>query len=200
MKLVRFGPAGQEKPGLVDARRQIRDLSWVVPDVNGVTLSRRGLDKLRALDLLTLPAAPVGGAPRPSRCAAGPFRRRRPELRRSRRRVRGADPGRTDPVQQGAPSSVGPDDDVIIPRASKKPDWEVELAFVIGRRASYVEEGGARLRRRLLVCNDVSEREFQIERGGQWIKGKGARPSGRSGRGWSRRTRSVTRKSYLGLM
>ncbi|MFL5139924.1 MAG: fumarylacetoacetate hydrolase family protein [Microvirga sp.] len=174
MKLVRFGPAGQEKPGLVDAQGQIRDLSGVVPDVNGATLSRRGLDKLRALDPSKLPAAPAGARLGP--CVARPGNFVAVGLNFVDHAKETGAPIPPEPILfNKAPSCiVGPNDDVIIPRASQKTDWEVELVIVIGERASYVAANESlNYVAGYCVCNDVSEREFQIERGGQWMKGKG---------------------------
>jgi 2,4-didehydro-3-deoxy-L-rhamnonate hydrolase len=149
MKLVRFGAPGAEKPGLVDAQGVVRDLSAHVRDIAGDGLSPAALDKLRKLDPKSLPAAPQG--------------------------VRlGAPVGRV-----GNFIAVGPNDDVMVPKASTKLDYEVEIAFVIGTRARYVEEKNALSHiAGYAICNDVSERVFQAERGGQWMKGKCAETFG----------------------
>lgn len=174
MKLVRFGEAGREKPGLVDAQGQVRDLSGLVPDITGATLSPETLNRIRQTDPSTLPAAPPG-------------QRLGPCVGQVRNFIaiglnyadHAAETGAAIPAEpivfNKAPSCiVGPNDDVIIPRGSQKTDWEVELAIVIGERASYVGANEAlEFVAGYCVCNDVSEREFQIERGGTWTKGKG---------------------------
>ena len=151
MKLLRYGPKGQEKPGLLDAQGKIRDLSKVVDDIDGAALTDEGLAKLRALDPASLPL--VEGNPR-----IGPVRRQdrqvhlhRPELRGSRGRIESA--GAAEPVifNKWTSAISGPNDDVEIPRGSKKTDWEVELGVVIGKRGEIYRRGQrARLRRRLL--------------------------------------------------
>ncbi len=174
MKLVRYGKAGKEKPGLVDKTGKLRDLSEVIVDIDADTLAPRALARLAKLKPDSLP--PVRGAPRIGPCVAGveQLHRGRAQLRRPRRRNRRQPP--KEPVLfNKAPSCiVGPNDDVIVPKGSTKPDWEVELAVVIGTRASYVSEADAlKYVAGYCICNDVSERAFQIERSGQWMKGKG---------------------------
>ena len=174
MKLVRFGPEGQEKPGLVDAQGQIRDLSGAIPDVNSATLSRRSLDRLRGLDASSLPKAPAGARLGP--CVARPGNFIAVGLNFVDHAKETGAPIPAEPILfNKAPSCiVGPNDDVIIPKASQKTDWEVELVIVIGERASYVAANKSlNYVAGYCVCNDVSEREFQTERGGQWMKGKG---------------------------
>ncbi|MGQ3278440.1 MAG: fumarylacetoacetate hydrolase family protein [Shinella sp.] len=159
MKLVRFGAAGAEKPGIIDADGKIRDLSGVVPDIAGDVLGRKGLKRLAAIDPKSLPLAPEDS--RFGACVG---------------RVGNFMAVPSEPVLfNKAPSCiVGPDDTILIPRGSEKTDWEVELAVVIGERASYVSEADAlNYVAGYCVCNDVSERAYQIERGGQWTKGKG---------------------------
>ncbi len=174
MKLVRFGVAGQEKPGLVDADGQIRDLSGLIPDITGATLSSQTLDRIRQTDPSTLPLAPSG-----QRLGACVGQVRNFIAIGLNYADHAAETGAAIPAEpiifNKAPSCiVGPNDDVIIPRGSQKTDWEVELAIVIGERASYIGANEAfNYVAGYCVCNDVSEREFQIERGGTWTKGKG---------------------------
>jgi 2,4-didehydro-3-deoxy-L-rhamnonate hydrolase len=174
MKLVRFGPAGQEKPGLVDASGQIRDLSGHVPDINGDALSAQSLARLRGIDPASLPATPAGVRVGPCVAKVGHFIA--VGLNYADHAAEAGLPIPAEPILfNKAPSCiVGPNDDTIIPKASKKVDWEVELAIVIGERASYVHANNALdYVAGYCICNDVSEREFQIERGGTWMKGKG---------------------------
>jgi 2-keto-4-pentenoate hydratase/2-oxohepta-3-ene-1,7-dioic acid hydratase in catechol pathway len=174
MKLVRFGEAGREKPGLVDAQGQIRDLSGLVPDITGATLSAETLNRIRQADPSTLPVAPSG-----QRLGACVGQVRNFIAIGLNYADHAAETGAAIPAEpivfNKAPSCiVGPNDDVIIPRGSQKTDWEVELAIVIGERASYIGANEALdFVAGYCVCNDVSEREFQIERGGTWTKGKG---------------------------
>jgi len=174
VKLVRYGPRGQEKPGMLDAAGGLRDLSAHVADIAGPVLSPEGLDSLRALDPESLPL--VEGAPRLGPCvgAVGKFL-----CIGLNYADHAAESGLTVPpepvVFTKATSAIcGPDDDVMIPRGSMKTDWEVELAIVIGTAAKYVsEEDAPRHIAGYCVVNDVSEREFQLERHGTWDKGKG---------------------------
>jgi 2,4-didehydro-3-deoxy-L-rhamnonate hydrolase len=174
MKLVRFGPPGQEKPGLIDSDNQIRDLSGVVPDITSSVLSADGLKKIRGVDPKSLPAAPSGTRLGPCVGRVGNFVA--VGLNFADHAAETGSPIPAEPILfNKAPSCiVGPNDDVIIPKASEKTDWEVELAIVIGERASYVHANNALdYVAGYCVCNDVSEREFQLERSGQWMKGKG---------------------------
>ncbi|MGF9757320.1 fumarylacetoacetate hydrolase family protein [Microvirga sp. 0TCS3.31] len=174
MKLVRFGEAGREKPGLVDAQGQVRDLSGLVPDITGATLSTEALNRIRQADHSSLPVAPSG-----QRLGACVGQVRNFIAIGLNYADHAAETGAAIPAEpivfNKAPSCiVGPNDDVIIPRGSQKTDWEVELAIVIGERASYIGANEALdFVAGYCVCNDVSEREFQIERGGTWTKGKG---------------------------
>jgi 2,4-diketo-3-deoxy-L-fuconate hydrolase len=174
MKLVRFGEAGREKPGLIDLGGQIRDLSGIVPDITGATLSPESLARLGGADPIALPLAPSGQRLGP--CVGQVRNFIAIGLNYADHAVETGAPIPAEPIIfNKAPSCiVGPNDDVIIPRGSQKTDWEVELAIVIGERASYV---GANESLDFVagycVCNDVSEREYQIERGGTWTKGKG---------------------------
>lgn len=174
MKLLRYGPAGQERPGLLDGQGRIRDLSRVLKDIDGSQLSPSRLNELASLDLETLPV--VDGDPRlgPPVASVGKFIAI--GLNFSDHAEESNLPIPKEPVvfMKATSCIVGPNDDVIIPRGSKKTDWEVELGVVIGTRASYVtKERALDHVAGYLVVNDVSEREYQIERGGQWDKGKG---------------------------
>ena len=173
MKLLRHGPEGQERPGLLDASGTIRDLSGIVPDIAGEVLSDAGLARIAALAPETLPAVPAGTRIGP--CVAGIGKFICIGLNFS---DHAAETGATVPPEpiffMKATSAVcGPDDDIWIPRGSVKTDWEVELAVVIGRRAKYVSQDEAlACVAGYAVCNDVSERAYQMERSGQWTKGK----------------------------
>ena len=179
MKLVRFGGVGQEKPGLVDSSGTVRDLSGHVADLNGDTLSPAGLDKLRAIDASSLPAVPEGtrfGAP------VGDVRNFiAVGLNYVDHAHESGAPVPEEPIlfNKLANCLVGPNDNVIMPRASKKLDWEIEIAFVMNQRTQYVSEAEALSRiAGYAICNDVSERHFQLERTGQWMKGKCFETSG----------------------
>jgi 2,4-diketo-3-deoxy-L-fuconate hydrolase len=174
MKLVRFGQPGAEKPGLVDASGQVRDASGIVPDINGAMLASGGLSRLSGLDPSALPLIPAGQRLGPCIGNVGNFIAI--GLNYADHAAETGAPIPAEPIVfNKAPSCiVGPNDDVIIPRGSQKTDWEVELAIVIGERASYVAANEAlEFVAGYCVCNDVSEREFQLERGGTWTKGKG---------------------------
>lgn len=174
MKLLRYGAAGQEKPALLDAKGGLRDLSGVIPDLAGKALGSASLAKLKALDPESLPL--VSGSPRIGACVGDVRNFIAVGLNFA---DHAAETGAAIPKEpilfNKAPSCiVGPNDDVQIPKGSVKTDWEVELAIVIGDGGSYIEEKDAMAAiAGFCVCNDVSEREFQIERGGQWAKGKG---------------------------
>ena len=174
MKLVRYGAPGTEKPGLVDASGKLRDLSGVIPDIGGEVLLPAGLRSLRALDPATLPL--VAGAPRLGVPVAGIGKIVAIGLNYSDHAAESNLPVPKEPIifMKATSSLSGPNDPVTIPRGSEKTDWEVELAAVIGKPAAYVEEKDALAHvAGYLICNDVSERAYQIERGGQWDKGKG---------------------------
>lgn len=175
MKLLRYGPAGQEKPGLLDAGGTIRDLSAVVGDIGGAALAPGALAKLRAIDPASLPA--VSGKPRLGPCVAGVGKFICIGLNYSDHAAETGNPIPSEPIifMKATSAITGPDDDVIIPKDSVKTDWEVELGVVIGSTARYVEEKDALSHvAGYCVINDVSERAFQIERQGQWTKGKSA--------------------------
>ncbi|SFH98916.1 2-keto-4-pentenoate hydratase/2-oxohepta-3-ene-1,7-dioic acid hydratase (catechol pathway) [Bosea sp. OK403] len=174
MKLLRYGAFGQEKPALLDAKGGLRDLSSVIPDLAGKTLGSASLAKLKALDPESLPL--VQGSPRIGACVGDVHNFIAVGLNFA---DHAAETGAAIPKEpilfNKAPNCiVGPYDDVMIPKASVKTDWEVELAIVIGDGGSYIDEKDAMAAiAGFCVCNDVSEREFQAERGGQWAKGKG---------------------------
>jgi len=179
MKLCRFGPAGAEKPGLVDAQGKIRDLSAHVKDIDGNVLSDAALATLKAIDPAKLPEAPAGVRIGPpvgnvrNFVAIG--------LNYEDHAKEAGMPIPAEPIifYKLANCICGPNDDVMIPRGSTKLDWELEIAFVVGKRARYVELADAASHiAGYTICNDVSERHFQIERGGQWMKGKCAETFG----------------------
>jgi len=175
MKLLRYGPRGAEKPGMLDKDGGIRDLSKVVGDIAGDVLTPEGIAKLRALDPAGLPK--VAGPVRYGPCVSGTGKFICVGLNYSdHAKETGAEPPKEPILFMKATSAiVGPNDDVMIPRKSVKADWEVELGVVIGREARYVDEKDAMDHvAGYCVVNDVSEREFQAERGGQWTKGKSA--------------------------
>jgi 2-keto-4-pentenoate hydratase/2-oxohepta-3-ene-1,7-dioic acid hydratase in catechol pathway len=173
MKLVRFGTQGEEKPGLLAADGRIRDLSGVVGDIDGGTLSEAGLERIRAVDPGSLPV--VDGEPRLGACVAGVGKFICIGLNYS---DHAAESGMAVPVEpvvfmKATSAIMGPNDDVVIPRGSEKTDWEVELGVVIGKTAKYVsEEDALSYVAGYCVVNDLSERAFQIEGTGQWTKGK----------------------------
>ncbi len=174
MKLIRHGASGDEKPGLVDAKGGLRDLSGTLRDIAGAGLSRESLDRLARIDPTSLPLLPPGTRLGP--CVGGTRNFVAIGLNYA---DHAAETGAAIPSEpiifNKAPSCiVGPNDTVILPKASAKTDWEVELAVVIGARASYVHANEAlRYVAGVCICNDLSEREFQMERGGTWTKGKG---------------------------
>jgi 2-keto-4-pentenoate hydratase/2-oxohepta-3-ene-1,7-dioic acid hydratase in catechol pathway len=175
MKLVRYGRPGKEKPGLIDAAGKIRDLSEVVADIDGATLAPRVLARLAKIKPESLPAA--RGAPRIGPCVANVGNFVAVGLNYADHAAESGMPIPKEPVLfiKARTCIVGPYDDVVIPRGSQKTDWEVELGVVIGARASYVSEKDALAHvAGYCVVNDVSERAYQLERGGgQWTKGKG---------------------------
>ena len=173
MKLLRYGPAGQEKPGMLDAAGTIRDLSGVIDDIAGKVLSPQGLAKLRGLDPKTLPV--VTGNPRIGPCVGQVGNIIAVGLNYADHAAETGNPIPKEPILFNKHTSClcGPNDDTIIPLGSKKLDWECELAFVIGTRCRNVSEADALEHvAGYAVMNDVSERAFQIERSGQWVKGK----------------------------
>ncbi|MBU2358267.1 MAG: fumarylacetoacetate hydrolase family protein [Alphaproteobacteria bacterium] len=175
MKLLRYGPKGQERPGIMDDAGQVRDLSTHVSDLAGDGVSLTALDAIRSIDVASLPVvtdpgrigSPLAWVPN-FLCIGLNYALHAAES--------GMDAPKEPIVFSKATSALsGPDDDIILPRTAEKGDWEVELGVVIGKTALYVSEADA-LDHVAGYCtiNDVSERSFQIERGGQWIKGKSA--------------------------
>src|ERR1700692_78208 len=173
MKLVRYGAIGQEKPGLIDKSGQLRDLSAHVKDLNGEAYSPASLAKLAALDPAKLPA--VSGTPRIGAPVTGISKFVAIGLNYINHAKKTRNPIPAEPIffLKANTALSGPNDPVEKPRDSIKLDWEVEIAAIIGTRAKYVSEADALNHvAGYCVCNDVSERYFQIERGGQWPKGK----------------------------
>jgi 2-keto-4-pentenoate hydratase/2-oxohepta-3-ene-1,7-dioic acid hydratase in catechol pathway len=179
MKLLRFGPPGREKPGVLDAEGRIRDLSKVVPDLSGDALSPRGLAKIKKALKGRLPI--VKGKPRIGPCVGHVGNFIAIGLNYSDHAAETGMPIPKEPIIfNKAPSSIcGPDDDTMTPKDSTKLDYEVELGIAIGTRARYLAKGkGLDPVAGYFLANDVSERNFQIERGGQWTKGKGSETFG----------------------
>ncbi|HTN41840.1 MAG TPA: fumarylacetoacetate hydrolase family protein [Asticcacaulis sp.] len=174
MKLLRFGPTGAEKPGLLDSDGQIRDLSGMVDDIAGDVLSEASLAKLAAIDPASLPLAPAGSRYGPCVGRVGKFICI--GLNYADHAAESNLPVPSEPVvfMKATSAIIGPNDDVLKPRDSTKLDWEVELGVVIGKHASYVSEADALdYVAGFCTINDISERAFQLERGGTWDKGKG---------------------------
>ena len=174
MKLLRYGPKGMERPGLLDQDGNLRDLSTVVADINGPALSHTSLSNIASIEPATLPL--VEGKPRYGACVGGIGKFICIGLNYADHAAEtGAAIPKEPVVLMKATSAVsGPNDAIVIPRNSKKTDWEVELALVIGEPTSYLNEAdAARCIAGYFICNDVSEREFQLERSGQWDLGKG---------------------------
>jgi 2-keto-4-pentenoate hydratase/2-oxohepta-3-ene-1,7-dioic acid hydratase in catechol pathway len=175
LKLLRYGQPGQERPGVLDANGHLRDLSTVVPDIAGDVLRPASLDRLRGIDPATLPLVP--GTPRIGPCVGRVGKFLCIGLNYA---DHAAESGATVPREpivfsKATSAIIGPDDDVVIPRGSEKTDWEVELGVVIGAPAKYVSEGDALSHvAGYCVVNDLSERAFQLEGTGQWVKGKSA--------------------------
>ena len=182
MKLLRFGPEGQEKTGILDQDGQVRDLSAHVPDLAGPAVALDALEKIRAIDIASLPVVADPG--RMGSCLAWVPNFFCIGLNYAlHAKESGMDAPKEPIIFSKATSALsGPNDDVIIPRTSQKGDWEVELGVVIGKTALYVSEEDA-LDHVAGYCtiNDVSERSFQTERGGQWVKGKSAPTFGPTG-------------------
>jgi len=182
MKLLRYGPAGLERPGMLDANGKIRDLSVVLDDLGGDSVALGALDRLRALDPASLPlvdgpvrlGAPLSWVPN-FYCIGLNYA------------AHAAETGASKPLEplifsKASTSLAGPQDDIIIPRGAQRTDWEVELGIVIGLRCHHVTLSEALSHvAGYVAVNDVSERDFQKERGGQWIKGKSAPSFGKIG-------------------
>ncbi len=175
MKLLRYGPVGQEKPGLLDDSGAIRDLSGVVSDISGEALADEALARLRALDPATLPT--VEGSPRIGACVGQVGKFICIGLNYADHAAESGMALPEEPVIffKATSAIIGPDDTVEIPRGSVKADWEVELGVVIGKHAKYVSvEDALDHVAGYCVVNDLSERDFQLHRSGQWVKGKSA--------------------------
>ena len=181
MKLLRHGPKGQEKPALLDDQGQVRDLSGVLRDITAHTLTPAGMDKLRTLRIADLPVVPQGrlGVP-----WSGMGKFIAIGLNYADHAAESNMPIPKEPIvfMKTVTSAIGCNDAVVLPQGSVKSDWEVELGIVIGSRARYVSEADA-LKHVAGYCvvNDVSEREYQLERGGTWDKGKGCDTFGPTG-------------------
>jgi 2-keto-4-pentenoate hydratase/2-oxohepta-3-ene-1,7-dioic acid hydratase in catechol pathway len=174
MKLLRYGAKGAEKPALLDAQGTVRDLSGVLPDIDAETLTLQGLQRLRELDPAKLPAVAEPGRIAPPWSGMGKFLCI--GLNYSDHAAETGAPIPKEPILFMKPTSVviGCNDPVVMPQESVKTDWEVELGVVIGTKARYVSEAQALAHvAGYCVVNDVSEREYQMERGGTWDKGKG---------------------------
>ena len=173
MKLLRYGPRGKEKPGILDRNGNLRDLSGVIADISPDQLAPAALDRVRKLDPASLP--PVTGSPRLGVPLGGIGKLVCIGLNYHDHANETGNPIPKEPVifMKATSSLTGPNDDVMLPKAATKGDWEVELGIVIGTTAQYVAEHDA-LKHVAGYCivNDVSERAFQMERGGQWTKGK----------------------------
>lgn len=179
MKLVRFGAKGAEKPGLVDQAGKVRDLSAHIADITGDTLAPESLAKLRAIDPASLPLAPEGvrlGAP-----VARPWSFIAVGLNYADHAKETGQEIPSEPILFNKLGNTvsGPYDDVIYPKGADRMDWELEIAFVMAKRARYVDEKDAMSYvAGYCICNDVSERRFQMKRNGQWLKGKAAETFG----------------------
>ena len=182
MKLLRVGPKGAEIPALLDTSGTLRDLSAVVRDIDGTVVSDAGLARLRGIDPASLPALPAPARIGPA--VARPLNFVCIGLNYRDHAEETGNPIPKEPIifLKALSAFCGPNDDLIIPRDSQKTDWEVELGVVIGRESRYVPEAAAMEHvAGYVLCNDVSERAFQNERGGQWDKGKGCDNFGPTG-------------------
>ncbi len=182
MKLLRYGPPGAEKPGLLDADGHVRDLSAHIDDIAGDVLSDSGLDELRALDIDTLPVVKTN--PRLGPCVAGIGKYMCIGLNYSDHAAESGMDIPEHPIlfMKATSAVVGPDDDVMIPRGAVTTDWEVELGAVIGKPAKHVSAADALdYVAGYCVCNDVSESDYQFKLSGQWVKGKSCDTFGPTG-------------------
>ncbi len=182
MKLLRVGPPGAEKPAMLDHDGTIRDLSAIIYDFDAATLAPEGLDNLRSLDPATLPVLSASGRIGP--CVPRPMNYICIGLNYGDHAAESNLPIPKEPIifLKSLGAFQGPNDDVRLPRGSKKGDWEVELGIVIGHGGDYIEEQNAYHHiAGYCLCNDVSEREYQIERAGTWDKGKGCPTFGPTG-------------------
>ena len=173
MKLLRFGNSGQEKPGIIDNDGNIRDLSGVIDDINGSTVSPDGLNKINQIDISSLPI--VSDNPRIGPCVGSVGKFLCIGLNYSDHAAETGAEAPPEPIlfQKATSAIIGPNDDVEIPKTSNATDWEVELGIIIGKKAKYIAEGTSQdYIAGYCVVNDVSERDFQAKRAGQWTKGK----------------------------
>jgi len=173
MKLLRFGNSGQEKPGIIDNDGNIRDLSGVIDDINGSTISPDGLNKINQIDISSLPI--VSDNPRIGPCVGSVGKFLCIGLNYSDHAAETGAEAPPEPIlfQKATSAIIGPNDDVEIPKNSNATDWEVELGIIIGKKAKYIAEGTSQdYIAGYCVVNDVSERDFQAKRAGQWTKGK----------------------------
>ena len=199
MKLMRYGAKGAEKPALVDAGGTVRDLSGVIPDITAATLTPENLKGLAELDTTKLPAVANPGRIAPPWSGMGKFICI--GLNYSDHAAETGSPIPKEPIIFNKPTSalVGCNDAVVLPKGSVKGDWEVELGVVIGTKARYVEKADAlKYVAGYCVVNDVSEREYQLERGGTWDKGKGCDTFGPIGP-WLVTTDEVADPQQLGM-
>ena len=174
MKLMRYGAKGAEKPALIDANGAVRDLSGVLPDITGATLSKDGLATLAAVDIASLPVVENPGRIAPPWKGVGKFLCVGLNYADHAAESGMAVPAEPVLFMKATSAVIGANDAVVLPQDSKKSDWEVELGVVIGTTARYVSEADALSHvAGYCVVNDLSEREYQLERGGQWDKGKG---------------------------
>lgn len=173
MKLLRYGPVGAEKPALLDGDGVIRDLSGVIPDLTAATLAAGALATIAGLDPASLPAVPAGVRIGPCIAGIGNFVAVGLNYAEHATETNAEIPSHPILFNKARSCIVGPNDEVVLPPGSTKADWEVELAFVIGRTAYEIPESEALdYIAGYCVCNDVSERELQLERSGQWVTGK----------------------------
>jgi 2-keto-4-pentenoate hydratase/2-oxohepta-3-ene-1,7-dioic acid hydratase in catechol pathway len=175
VKLLRYGDQGKERPGVLHADGSVRDLSGIVPDIGGASLLPESIARLRSLDINALPK--VNGSPRLGPCVAGVGKFICVGLNYSDHAAESNMPVPAEPIifMKATSSICGPNDDVELPRGSLKSDWEVELGVVIGKPAKYVGEAdGMSYVAGFCVVNDLSERAYQLEGTGQWVKGKSA--------------------------
>ena len=182
MKLLRFGEMGQEKPGILDSNGKIRDLSGHISDINGDTISEDGLNKISSIDQMSLPIVPEGT--RLGACVGSIGKFLCIGLNYSDHAAESGMPVPKEPIlfSKATSAVVGPNDDVEIPRNSVETDWEVELGIIIGKKAKYItEENVEEYIAGYCVVNDVSEREFQLKKEGQWTKGKSCDTFGPTG-------------------
>ena len=173
MKLLRYGNSGKEKPGIIDIDGNIRDLSDVIDDINGSTISPDGLNKINQIDISSLPL--VSDNPRIGPCVGSVGKFLCIGLNYSDHAAETGAEAPPEPIlfQKATSAIIGPNDDVEIPKNSSATDWEVELGIIIGKKAKYIEEGSSQdYIAGYCVVNDVSERDFQAKRAGQWTKGK----------------------------